>query len=477
MSTGLSILKLLSGRVAVQVLSFLTVPILTRLFLPEHFGVIQIFDSISKVFIVVTCLKYEMSIPLARNDKEAAASFALSVLIACMVTVLTLAGVLVSRGSIAAWFKISELQRFLWLLPPVVLASSIKNIQAYWAAREGQFGGMAWSDLGNSLTERLTSISWGVFIGASATGLLVGRLIGIGTGIGVLLLFLKRKLFFELKNARLSFETLWIVVKRHKKFPIFYTWTVLLNSISVQLPPLVLGTYFSTTIVGYYALGYRTITLPMSMLRDSIARVFFPVAAKEYHEFGSLTDVVSKFFTRLVQIGIFPMLILSFIGSVLFAHVFGHQWIEAGVYAQMLSFWYALAFVSAPLNVFIILNRHELSLLMNIAVLAARAASLLIGVTFGSPRITIGIFAATSVCIPLISIIWQLRLAHISVLWALKTIGQYIAISCLLIFPVRILTWFTDDFITVVGALCLITISYIGILFKLDPSFRQFIHK
>lgn len=476
-SMGLNILKLLSGKIAGQVLGLLTIPIITRIFLPEHFGVLQIFDSISRILVVLACLKYEMSIPLGRNDQEAAASFSLSVLIASITTMMVLAGVSVGRTHVAVWFKASELKTFLWLLPIIVFASGITNALGFWAIRKGQFGKLALSDLGNILVERLTLLSWGFFMEVSATGLFVGRLLGIVVGGSLLLVFLRNTLAPEIQHANLTLDTLLIVVKRHKKFPLFHSWTVFLNSLSSQLPPLILGAYFAPTVVGYYGLGFRTITFPMTMLRDSIAKVFFHATAKEYRESGTLNNTVSTLFVRLVQIGIFPMLVVSFFGPVLFAHVFGRQWAEAGVYAQMLSVWYALAFVSAPLNVFIILNRHELSLFMNIAVLIARAMSLFIGAMSGSPRMTLGIFAVVSACIPPISILWQLKLAHISRWWGVQMIGRYVAISCALLFPIRFFIGDTENSFMLLGALCLVTLSYGGIVFKLDPSFRQFLHE
>ena len=70
-SLGANIIKLLSSKVAAQVITFATAPIIARLFLPEHFGIVQIFSSIAGVITVITCLRYELSIPLAKDEKEA----------------------------------------------------------------------------------------------------------------------------------------------------------------------------------------------------------------------------------------------------------------------------------------------------------------------------------------------------------------------------------------------------------------------
>ncbi|MBC8230814.1 oligosaccharide flippase family protein [bacterium] len=53
MSIGRNVLKLLSSRVATQILSFVTAPIIARLYSPDDFGIRQIFMSIAGVIAVV----------------------------------------------------------------------------------------------------------------------------------------------------------------------------------------------------------------------------------------------------------------------------------------------------------------------------------------------------------------------------------------------------------------------------------------
>jgi len=79
MSLGRNILKILSSKVAVQLITFATFPILARIFTPEVFGIRQVFSSIFAILAVICCLRYELSIPLGRDKKEAASSFLLSV--------------------------------------------------------------------------------------------------------------------------------------------------------------------------------------------------------------------------------------------------------------------------------------------------------------------------------------------------------------------------------------------------------------
>jgi O-antigen/teichoic acid export membrane protein len=73
-SFGTNVLKLLTSKIASQAVTFVTAPIIARIFLPEHFGTVQLFSSISGVIVVISCLCYELSIPLGRDKNEVMAS-------------------------------------------------------------------------------------------------------------------------------------------------------------------------------------------------------------------------------------------------------------------------------------------------------------------------------------------------------------------------------------------------------------------
>ena len=470
-SIGINVVKLLSSRIAGQVVTFVTAPIIARLFSPEHFGVRQIFSSIAGVIVVITCLRYELSIPLGKNEKEASASFILSLFFTLIFTLVVLLLVVVLKGKIAQLFNMPELKTFLWLIPISVFIGGLGNSLRYWVARERRFGAMAWSSFGQSFSDRFITIAWGLILGASVTGLFVGLFSGICISLLLLLIFFGRELVFNVKNANLSFETLWTVMKHHKKFPVFNTWSVLLNTISVQLPSIILGLYFSKTVVGYYSLGYALIGLPMGLLGLSIAQVFFPAAAQEYNETGTLSQIVSNMFKKLVQLGVFPVVVLGLFGSKLFQIVFGAQWLEAGVYTQILAFWHVFTFISSPLDVYTILNRQGTGFFINVLVILGRVLGLLIGVAIGTPKVTLSIFTGFSVLIIIVNLIWKLRLSDVSVLWASKIILKYIALSCIILFPVM----FISLIVKYSKAIFVTTISFIVILLRIDPSFRQFI--
>lgn len=470
------VLKLLTGRTVALGVAFVAAPVLTRLYGPEDFGILQIFLSLAVVIAVIACLGYELSIPLARANREAAASFILCVIFILTFTLITLALVSNLRTDIAQIFQAPKLEVFLWLLPLAVFQAGLVKALTYWAARQGEFGTLAWSGLSTALGVQIVPIVWAYVFGSTVDGLFVGYFVGTAAGLLLLLLLSGRSLTFATREANLDAATLFSVAKAHKKFPLFSTWSGLLNILSRELPPMLLGFYFSTTVVGYYALGQRLISLPLSLLGESVTQVIFPRGAREYTETGTISPIVSKLFKKLVQIGVFPMIAISLFGGKVFEFVFGPQWIEAGVYAQILAIWYLFAFLSSPLTVvFSILNRQEIELKINVVIFLGRAASLVIGGIFWSPRVALSLFVAASVVTVIMSIVSKLKLAKVSVLWASKTILNYVMISLLILLPVRFMSSLTESLVLLVAQVILAVMLYIVVLCKVDPTFKTFV--
>jgi lipopolysaccharide exporter len=137
----------------------------------------------------------------------------------------------------------------------------------------------------------------------------------------------------------------------------------------------------------------------MSVVGTAIAQVILQRASQAKHE-GVLPQLVEGAFRPLVILSLFPMLMLSLIGRDLFVTVLGAPWSEAGVYAQILSIWMFVWFVSSPLStLFNVLERQEKALAINILIFGTRVASLWVGGVLGSARLAIVLFAVTGVIV------------------------------------------------------------------------------
>ena len=65
--------KLLSANVVAQVIGLIVYPILTRIYSPEDFGLLNLFLSIGNVLVVISLADYYYAIVLPKNERDAVA--------------------------------------------------------------------------------------------------------------------------------------------------------------------------------------------------------------------------------------------------------------------------------------------------------------------------------------------------------------------------------------------------------------------
>ncbi len=386
------VLKLVSGTVFAQGLTILASPFLTRLYAPEAFGTLTLFVSITSIIGAIACLRYELAIMLPKSDEEAANLLGVSLCFVVLVSILSIPIVWFGRPIILNLLKAPQLDVYLWLVPLMVFLSGVSLALNYWNSRTKHFGRLSIARVFQSITTTSTQLGSG-YIGYGNGGSLIGASVA---GFTISSLVLGTQTWCDdsrLLRRSINWRSMTQGVKRYSKFLLYDTWSSLLNIISWQLPALLLSTFFGASVVGYYALAFRLISLPMNFIGKSIGQVFFQRASVAKND-GTLTEVVDKTFIHLVKVSMFPILILTLTGQDMFIFAFGEQWRESGIYVQILGGWSFLWFISSPLStLFTVLERQKDLLYIQIGIFISRFLSLLIGGYVGNEKIALALFS------------------------------------------------------------------------------------
>ncbi|HHX44809.1 MAG TPA: oligosaccharide flippase family protein [Chloroflexi bacterium] len=392
------VLKLVSGTTLAQAIGMLITPILTRMYPPEAFGTLALFTSITGILGVVACLRYELAIMLPETDEEAANLLAVSLLAVVAITALTIPAITLGRPLVVGLLKAPDLGPYLWLVPVAVFFGGVFLATNHWNSRTRSFGRLS---VARVISATTTS---GVRVGAGAMGHNTGGSL-VGTAVlGPLLssVALGAQIWRDdrgLFRRAIRWNSMWALLKRYGKFPLYSTWSSLLNTMSWQLPPFLLSYFFSQTVVGYYDLSNRLLHLPMSLIGGAIAQVFFQRAAEARTQ-GRLDEVVRGVYRRLVSVGMFPFIVLALTGREVFAVVLGAEWSVAGTYTQILSIWTFFWFVSSPLtHVFSVLERPDISLRLNIVIFITRFVTLAVGGALRSVYLSLALFTLSGVVV------------------------------------------------------------------------------
>lgn len=391
-----NVLTLISGTTIGLLITIVASPIITRLFGPESFGLAALFTSISGILIVIACFRYELAVVLPVSDEEAANVFGLCIIILVFFSVLSIPIFQMLEDPIVHFLNAPQLAKYLWMVPLALFTGGMFLVLNYWNTRTKHFHQVALARVAGSCSTTGAQLSIGL-AGFTSGGVLIGAGV-LGQMVSALILgvqIFKNNLSFFKKN--ISCKSMKDVFRRFSNFPKYDIWSALLNSISWQIPIFLLSYYFSTTIVGFYSLGMMIIQLPMSVIGSAIAQVFFQRATEAQKE-NSLHELVGNVFRILLLIVLFPMLTLAIIGADFFSVIFGSMWTEAGIYTQILSVWAVVWFISSPLSmIYIVLERQDFGLKINVANFFTRLASIIIGGMLGSPIIALMLFSISGI--------------------------------------------------------------------------------
>jgi lipopolysaccharide exporter len=415
------VFTLVSGTTLAQLLSILTAPILTHLYDPKAFGMSALFASLTGIPAVVVCMRYELAIMLPERDEEAANMLGASLLVALLVSLAAVPVVFFGHDAIVRLLKSPELGRVLWLVPPMLLVAGIFLALNHWNSRTKHFKRLAAARVSASATTSVVQVAAGAAGQANGFALVGATVIGSGVATSVLggqILRDDARLLWSSLQWKKIREGLW----RYRKFPFYSTASSLLNSVSWQLPALLLQFYFSTSVVGLYALGNRVLRVPMDLIGVAIGQVFFPRAA-EARRRGELAKTVESAFRRLAVLSLLPITLLAIVGRDAFSFIFGARWAEAGVYAQILAPWTFFWFLSSPLStLFSVLERQESGLKLDAVILGTRFASLAAGGWLQNARLALALFSVTGVLVYAYYSFAILKASHV----AFASLGRFL---------------------------------------------------
>jgi O-antigen/teichoic acid export membrane protein len=390
------VLTLVTGTTVSLIITLLASPVITRLYGPAAFGLLALFTSITGILGVIVCLRYELAIVLPKTDEEAANIFGLCMLLVVLVSISTIPFLIILQQPIVEFLKAPQLGQFFWLIPPTLLISGTFLALNYWNTRTKQFKRLSIARIFSSFSTTGTQLGAG-FAGYTYGGVLIyANVLGQLVSTCVLGTQIMRDHLTFFKHT-ISWAGMAEVFRRYSNFPKYDVWSALINQMSWQVPVLLLSSFFSTTIVGYYSLGMMMVTLPMSLIGGSIAQVFFQRAAIAQHE-GSLSVIFEEAYTFLIRISMFPLLLLMFIGQDLFILIFGSSWGEAGFYIQILSIWAVFFFISSPISaVLSITGKQKTGLVLSTINLITRFSSIYLGGILGSATLSVLFFSLSGV--------------------------------------------------------------------------------
>ena len=414
-SSGLrNFTKLLSANVIAQVIGLVVYPILTRMYSPEDFGLLNLFLSIGGVLIILSTAEYYYAIVLPKSNKDA-----ISVMLSggiCLLIVGGLLGVSVLFSQpLSHLFASPKLADYYWLLPIYVTLMGAWNLLNYWYVRLGNYRGISSYQITQSVltsTGKIGLGSLGVYTGGMIYAVVVGPLLSIVGSI-----FRQRvsmqQYVRQWQEYKISWRDIWQQAKIYRNFPIFVMPRSFINMMAGQLPVLLLTPFFGPKLVGFYSLALLLGYTPIGTVTRAVYQVLYQYTTECVHG-GKRIGHIFKWFLLAASAIIIPVFVgISFVLPDLTGWLFGAEWCVSGEYVRWMLPWLYMSFLSCSINyLFDVFMKQKVGLWMEMLLAVCRTVGLLIGVWLNDFVVAIASYSIGTALALVVQIIWMLRLVY-----------------------------------------------------------------
>lgn len=352
------VLVLLGGTAIAQAIPIAILPLLTRLYAPDDFGLLALYTTLVGVIAVIATARYEFAILLPATEAGAVTVVALAVGTAAVLSSIALIVAVVAGPPIAAALGNPPFAPWLIAVAIAIFLNGALQALGYFANRRKAFSTLARSKVAQTGTTGALNLAAGL-AHASAGGLILGTMAGTAAGAA----WLYREARPRLRTARraVTIRRLAALARRYRDFPRFYAPGALCDNASAAAPIVALTHVYGVAMAGFFGLTTRIVAGPAGIISTSVGQVLFQRMVEANNAGQPLLPLLLRSAVRLAGLALVPLAILGLAGPWLFGTVFGAPWVVAGRMAQIMAVGFAVKFVVSPLSiVFTVLNRVKL---------------------------------------------------------------------------------------------------------------------
>jgi len=416
-------LTMVGGSALAQAIPLAVVPLLSRLYSPAEFGMLATIVASSAALSVVSTARYELAVVLPKEEEEANVLVALALWLAFAVC----GAVLIGTALFVAATPMRSGNGWSLAVPLLALLMAFGQIGSFIANRGRAYGRIAAA----SVAQQIVNSGIAIVLGISrvlAGGLVIARLAGALASCAVLCLGFRQALLGP--GARSSTERKWACAKKYRQFPFFNLPYSLLGSISRDLLIFALTLKGDIIAAGLFGMARTLAMAPVTLLSGALSQLFYKETAVSI---GSLEH--KRLTIALLEAAAWAFVpgfaLVAWWGPDMFAVLLGERWREAGVFAAVLAFPYALATLTSwPERVFESRNKQHWALLIQAVFDASTLLVVWLALTkTGSPLAAVQAYAAVQCLYHLTYLGTLCRLAELE---ALRYFGLLVLVAALM---------------------------------------------
>lgn len=325
-----NVAKISSGTMAGQIISFITLPIIARIYGAEIMGNWTLMNSIATIINSFSDLGLTNAL-MVEDDEEATLRL-YNVVTTLVLGVSILAGIGVGLYYVIVPDSLGVSNAFVAIFMIILIFALQQTQICYtWLNRQGKYSVLMKNPVINNVIIGVVAIIFGK-IGMKTYGYYIAVILGNIITILHMKRFLPKKMFTINKQ---SFQK---VLKGRKRFVMYQMPTNVISQVKNQLPVLLIKKFFGATTLGYYSVSVKILNIPITLLANALGRVFFQTISDMARKGQEIGQFVYRNLTRAMKVAIVPMIVLVAFGDAIVILLFGREYEMAGAMLQIVSF-------------------------------------------------------------------------------------------------------------------------------------------
>lgn len=333
--------KIFSATVLAHAITLAFSPLLTRLYLPEAFGLLAFVLSVSNPFTSFSTFRLEQAVVLPKSNNDSLKIANTVIILNTFFSVLLLVFI-IGFGEILFQKTIG----LLLFIPCVVFITGFQMPLNSWLQRNKKYSSIANGKLIQTIAISVFSILFYWF--NTSYGLLLGYLIG-WIVYSLYMYYHANKNQFYLQFSDITNYTKSTILK-YKDFPLYHVLPSVAVSFTLSIPVYYFSKYYSEAEIGWFNFSRQMLMVPVSLVSAAFSQVYYARVVDVINHQKKLLPEFKKLLSILFYISLAMIVTLFFFGELLFSKIFGVEWFTAGTYASVLVFSAALQLIVWPLN-------------------------------------------------------------------------------------------------------------------------------
>jgi O-antigen/teichoic acid export membrane protein len=353
-----AVATLAGGTVIAQVVTALSMPIVSRIYTPREIGIISLFISFFGFWSMLLSWRYESALLVTKGEEDTRAVLKLGTNIVYFMSVIS--GPVIY--GLVSW-RILGFDLLPWwsalVAPLIFLGYGLFMLHRGFALRNGLVNRITHATMARSICNATTRIVFGI-AGAGVAGLFAAELAGAWGATGTLRKGNLSQLLSQ--QGKIRIRAWFTAATRYAAFAKYEMPSVLLDQLALTLPVPIIASIYGAEAAGWFGLARILVALPNAQIGRAVADVFQMELARKIRngEREQARKLFYKLLNKLAIFGLIPLATIMVIGPLLAPWIFGKPWMMMGFITAYISPWlYAALIVSSLSRLLSVLERQK----------------------------------------------------------------------------------------------------------------------